>query len=45
MEEPPGAKLSTTAISMYGKTVRALREFTKDSQNKEPEWRQPNNDS
>ena len=41
MDEPPGAKLSTTAIAMYGKTVRALRQFTKDSHSKEPEWRQP----
>lgn len=41
MEEPPGAKLSTQAVTMYGKTVKALRRFTQASQNKEPEWRQP----
>ncbi|HUG70482.1 MAG TPA: hypothetical protein VMM76_22220 [Pirellulaceae bacterium] len=41
MEEPPGAKLSTQAVTMYGKTVKALRKFTQASQNKEPEWRQP----
>jgi hydrogenase small subunit len=41
MEEPPGAKLSTQAVTMYGKTVRALRKFTQASHNKEPEWRQP----
>jgi hydrogenase small subunit len=39
MDEPPGAKLSTTAISMYGRSVRALRKFTQASHNKEPEWR------
>lgn len=41
MEEPPGAKLSTQAVTLYGKTVKALRKFTQASQNKEPEWRQP----
>ncbi len=41
MDEPPGAKLSTAAISIYGRTVHALRQFTKASQNKEPEWRGP----
>ena len=40
MDEPPGAKLSSTAVVMYGKTVRALRNFTRASLNKEPEWRQ-----
>jgi hydrogenase small subunit len=39
MDEPPGAKLSTTAVVMYGRTVRALRSFTKASMNKEPDWR------
>ncbi|MBW3598782.1 MAG: hydrogenase expression protein HypE [Planctomycetes bacterium] len=37
MNEPPGAKLSTNAVSMYGRTVRALRRFTRDSLNREPE--------
>jgi hydrogenase small subunit len=40
MEMPPGAQLSTTAVLVYGRTVRALRRFTQDSLNKEPEWRQ-----
>ena len=31
MNEPPGAKLSTTAIAVYGRTIRALRNFTKQS--------------
>jgi hydrogenase small subunit len=39
LNEPPGAKLSTTAVVMYGRTVRALRRFTQASLNKEPEWR------
>jgi hydrogenase small subunit len=41
MEEPPGAKLSTTAVTTYGRTVRALRAFTKASMNKEPDGRIP----
>jgi hydrogenase small subunit len=40
MDEPPGAKLSTTAVMLYGNMVRALRRFTRDSLNKEPAWRQ-----
>ncbi len=39
MDEPPGAKLSSTAVSIYGRTVRALRAFTRASVNKEPAWR------
>jgi hydrogenase small subunit len=41
MDEPPGAKLSTAAVLLYGRTVRALRNFTRMSLNKEPEWRRP----
>jgi hydrogenase small subunit len=41
MDEPPGAKLSTTAVAMYGRTIRALRKFTKDSLSHEPVWRHP----
>jgi hydrogenase small subunit len=41
LEEPPGAQLSTTAVVMYGKTVRALRKFTRASLNREPAWRVP----
>jgi hydrogenase small subunit len=41
MEEPPGAKMSTAAVLMYGRTVRALRNFTKSSLDKEPTWRVP----
>ena len=40
MDEPPGAKLSSSAIAVYGRTVRALRSFTRASMNAEPSWRQ-----
>jgi hydrogenase small subunit len=40
MEEPPGAKMSSAAVLMYGRTVRALRNFTKSALDKEPSWRQ-----
>jgi hydrogenase small subunit len=39
MEEPPGAKMSTSAVLMYGRAVRALRNFTQSSLDKEPKWR------
>src|SRR5947209_2565967 len=39
MDEPPGAKLSSTAVGIYGRTVRALRGFTQATVNKEPQWR------
>jgi hydrogenase small subunit len=41
MNQPPGSILSTTAVMTYGKTIRALRNFTQASLNKEPEWRHP----
>jgi len=41
MEEPPGAKMSSAAVLLYGRTVRALRNFTRDSLDKEPSWRAP----
>jgi hydrogenase small subunit len=41
MDEPPGARMSTSAVLMYGRTVRALRAFTKASLDKEPPWRNP----
>jgi hydrogenase small subunit len=43
MNQPPGSILSTTAVMTYGKTIRALRNFTQASLNKEPEWRHPTN--
>src|SRR5262245_56188873 len=41
MQEPPGAIMSSAAVLMYGRTVRALRNFTKSSLDKEPAWRHP----
>jgi hydrogenase small subunit len=37
MEQPPGALMSTQAVSVYGKTVKSLREFTQASMNREPD--------
>jgi hydrogenase small subunit len=39
MDQPPGSLLSSQAITTYGKTIRALRKFTQESLNKEPDWR------
>ncbi|MGZ4596969.1 MAG: hydrogenase expression protein HypE, partial [Actinomycetes bacterium] len=39
MDEPPGGKLSTTAVGAYGATIRKLRSFTRDTVDKEPKWR------
>jgi hydrogenase small subunit len=39
MNEPPGAIMSSSAVGMYGRTVRALRNFTKMAMNREPDWR------
>jgi hydrogenase small subunit len=39
MDEPPGAKLSSTAIGVYGRMIRSLRGFTNTAVNKEPNWR------
>jgi hydrogenase small subunit len=41
MDEPPGARMSTAAVLTYGRTVRALRQFTVASMNREPPWRRP----
>ena len=41
MEEPPGARMSTQSVATYGRAVRALRQFTRSSMNREPEWRGP----
>jgi hydrogenase small subunit len=41
LDMPPGAQLSSTAVVMYGRTVRALRKFTQASLNQEPDWRHP----
>jgi hydrogenase small subunit len=39
MDEPPGAKMSTAAVLVYGRTVRALRNFTKSALDEAPAWR------
>ena len=39
MDEPPGAKLSTNVVSIWGGALRALRKLTNDTVNKEPSWR------
>jgi len=39
MDEPPGSKVSTTAIAPYGTMVRKLRSFTQQAGNEEPKWR------
>jgi hydrogenase small subunit len=39
MDEPPGGKLSTTAVGLYGATIRKLRSLTNATVNKEPKWR------
>ena len=41
MDEPPGGKLSTTAVGIYGSTIRKLRRFTTKTVDKEPKWRKP----
>jgi hydrogenase small subunit len=41
MDTPPGAHLSTAAVVIYGKTIRALRRFTQASVDQEPSWRRP----
>jgi hydrogenase small subunit len=41
MDEPPGGKLSTTMIGVYGRAVTALRSFTNRTLNEEPRWRHP----
>ncbi|HEY1754913.1 MAG TPA: hydrogenase expression protein HypE [Bryobacteraceae bacterium] len=41
MDEPPGGKISTGAVGMYGRAVAALRSFTQTALNKEPKWRHP----
>jgi hydrogenase small subunit len=41
MDEPPGGKISTGAVGVYGRAVAALRSFTQATLNKEPKWRHP----
>jgi hydrogenase small subunit len=39
MDEPPGARVSTTAVGLYGNAIRSLRAITNQTANKEPKWR------
>ena len=39
MDEPPGAKISSAAVGLYGRAIRALRGVTASTLNKEPKWR------
>jgi hydrogenase small subunit len=39
MDEPPGAKVSSTVSGIYGNMVRGLREITMHTADKEPKWR------
>jgi hydrogenase small subunit len=41
MDEPPGAKVSSTMSGVYGGMVRKLRRITQDTLDKEPRWRHP----
>ena len=41
MDEPPGARLSTATVQVYGRAIKALRSFTNSTVNKEPKWRHP----
>jgi len=37
--EPPGARMSASAVVLYGRTVRARREVTRASMKVVPDWR------
>jgi hydrogenase small subunit len=39
MDEPPGARVSTGTIGIYGAAIRSLRSLTNKTVNKEPKWR------
>ena len=36
---PPGGKLSTAAVGVYGTAIRRLRTVTTRTVDKEPKWR------
>ncbi len=44
MDEPPGAKMSTNSVTIYGNAIRSLRSFTNSTVNKEPKWRHTGTD-
>ena len=39
MDEPPGSKLSSNAVTVYGSTMRRLRNITTHTLDREPKWR------
>ena len=39
MDTPPGGTVSSSAVSVYGATIRKLRGITNRTVNKEPRWR------
>jgi hydrogenase small subunit len=39
MDEPPGARVSSGVVGVYGKAITALRGLTMSTLNKEPKWR------
>lgn len=39
MDEPPGGKLSSSIVGVYGLMIRQLRKVTNHTLNKEPSWR------
>jgi hydrogenase small subunit len=39
MDEPPGAKLSSSVVTVWGRAMRGLRQVTMNTLNKEPSWR------
>jgi hydrogenase small subunit len=39
MDEPPGARVSAMASTMYGKLIRSLRKVTLKTVDEEPKWR------
>lgn len=41
MDEPPGGKISTGMVGIYGRTISALRAFTNSTVDVEPKWRHP----
>lgn len=41
MNQPPGSLLSSYSVMTYGRAIHALRRFTQNSLNKEPDWRRP----
>jgi hydrogenase small subunit len=43
MDEPPGGKISTNAVGLYGTVIRSLRGITARTVDKEPRWRHTGN--